>query len=221
MSMNFIPQKDETALRNRVKRYLDNGAPGRAMAADCSISYSVFEHIVEGTSNKGITALTARRLTDWMDHHMEYAPQVKKCSKCGHLKPLDQFYRDRTKKSGHRSLCADCQREIQKEYQKRKKEAAMEATITKELVEKVKAEDKREVESKYMAPYFNVAASQLDAIRAGKYDKLLLTPKPKAETDAVTAINKLREELNRVEQKMDSILLALGVKEVGKNNDQD
>ena len=45
----------------------------------------------------------------------------KRCSKCCNLKPLNEFYKDKSKKSGYKSQCKECndtetKREYQKEY---------------------------------------------------------------------------------------------------------
>lgn len=46
---------------------------------------------------------------------------MKKCSKCGQVKPLTEFTRDKSKKCGHKSACKDCLKtsahiEYQKQY---------------------------------------------------------------------------------------------------------
>lgn len=33
---------------------------------------------------------------------------MKQCTKCGQLKPLDKFSKDKTKQDGHRSACKEC-----------------------------------------------------------------------------------------------------------------
>ena len=38
----------------------------------------------------------------------------KRCSKCGIVKPLSEFGRDRTKRDGHRARCGDCTRAQQR-----------------------------------------------------------------------------------------------------------
>ena len=38
-------------------------------------------------------------------------PETKTCTKCGETKPLDLFYRDRTKKDGKQSQCQSCRNE--------------------------------------------------------------------------------------------------------------
>jgi len=34
--------------------------------------------------------------------------QTKKCSKCGEIKPLSEFYKSSTRKNGHQCLCKTC-----------------------------------------------------------------------------------------------------------------
>lgn len=207
-SINYVSKSDEKALRNRISLYIAGGANPRVMAAESGVGWGVFQHIHGGDNRDGVSSLTFRKLSEWMDDHPEYAPKVKKCGTCGKVKPLDSFSRNATKRDGYNSTCKDCMREYQRHHNK--KENKMEA-ITKELVERVKGEDKPDVESKYMAAYFGITPAILDDIRAGKHDDLLLTPKPEPETDLVAAVNALRDEVNRTERKLDALMLELGV----------
>ena len=43
---------------------------------------------------------------------------MKTCSKCGEVKPLDGFHKDRTKKAGVHSSCKDCVKEKTAKYNK-------------------------------------------------------------------------------------------------------
>lgn len=205
-SVNCVSKSDEKALRNRISLYVANGANPRVMAAESGVGWGVFQHIHGGDNRDGVTSLTFRKLSEWMNDHPEYSPKTKRCPRCGKEKPVDQFHKDATKADGLHIQCKECV----SEYQKSRKERKMEA-ITKELVEKVKGEDKPDVESKYMAAYFGITPAILDDIRAGKHDGLLLTPEPEPETDLVAAVNALRDELNRTERKLDALMLELGV----------
>jgi hypothetical protein len=37
---------------------------------------------------------------------------TKKCSRCGDIKPLTEFYHNRTKKDFHSNICSKCQLEV-------------------------------------------------------------------------------------------------------------
>ena len=45
--------------------------------------------------------------------------ETKRCSKCGEVKPLEEFRRDRSKKLGRRSRCRECERRSERIYQPR------------------------------------------------------------------------------------------------------
>ena len=47
---------------------------------------------------------------------------MKRCSKCGELKELTDFYKAKTEKDGHRCECVDCSKKSGKEYRSRRKE---------------------------------------------------------------------------------------------------
>jgi hypothetical protein len=50
----------------------------------------------------------------------------KTCSKCGAVKPLDQFYKDRTKRDGHQGICRECQRGLEHQRYWANREARLE-----------------------------------------------------------------------------------------------
>ncbi|MDD3072004.1 MAG: hypothetical protein PHX88_12515 [Methanoculleus horonobensis] len=43
-------------------------------------------------------------------------PEEKRCSKCGDIKPLDEFHRDRRSPDGHVWACKACTRAVGREY---------------------------------------------------------------------------------------------------------
>lgn len=45
----------------------------------------------------------------------------KACSKCGEIKPITEFSRDRRRADGHRANCKKCQAEQDRQYRQRKK----------------------------------------------------------------------------------------------------
>lgn len=50
---------------------------------------------------------------------------TKQCSKCGNVKPLDQFTRDRAKRDGHRNSCRDCEHERDRQRYQADREAKL------------------------------------------------------------------------------------------------
>ncbi len=44
---------------------------------------------------------------------------TKRCSKCGEVKSLEEFHRDRSKRLGRRSRCRECERQYGRIYQPR------------------------------------------------------------------------------------------------------
>lgn len=46
----------------------------------------------------------------------------KRCSRCGEIKPISEFYRYKTSKDGLRSECKECQKAMQAEYYKANKD---------------------------------------------------------------------------------------------------
>jgi hypothetical protein len=47
--------------------------------------------------------------------------QVKQCKKCNEIKPLEDFYRDRTRKDGREWMCKRCKEAYKKEKRERKR----------------------------------------------------------------------------------------------------
>ena len=52
--------------------------------------------------------------------------QLKKCSKCGEEKPLEEFYKDKIKKDGRKSICKICSLIADKEWREKNKERVKE-----------------------------------------------------------------------------------------------
>lgn len=46
----------------------------------------------------------------------------KKCTKCGIEKPIEEFYKNKSKRDGHSSICKNCQKESDKVYYLRNKD---------------------------------------------------------------------------------------------------
>jgi len=71
--------------------------------------------------------------------------QTKRCSKCKQIKPLSEFYKDRSKKDGHQSECRTCNLKQVKKYQqtKRGKVVKQKANARYQKTGKGKAAQKR------------------------------------------------------------------------------
>ena len=72
--------------------------------------------------------------------------ETKKCSKCGEVKPINEFYKDKSHKDGLCSLCKCCVNKKQKEY--RKKHLKERIKYQKKYINKYKKEY-REYRNKY------------------------------------------------------------------------
>jgi len=53
---------------------------------------------------------------------------TKRCTKCGEVKPLDEFHVDKNRSDGRRSACKDCARIRRQEYYWQNRETALEKT---------------------------------------------------------------------------------------------
>ena len=184
-NQNVINAPMERELMRLVRSYIDNGAPARVIAAECNINWSLFQHYLDGTSNKRMLVKTAKNLVDWINAHDEHMPKdIKRCSKCGRVKPISAFYKNTSKKDGHQAWCKTCTKEHIKK------------AITAEIVNKVKAEDNPDVSSAMLAPYFGITPKQFDAIRNGEWDSILYKKEPpKPATDVKNAVEALRVEI--------------------------
>jgi len=58
----------------------------------------------------------------WWKEKFEKVIKTKRCSKCGELKPIDKFYKDKSSNDGHQYKCSRCAIEYGKEWQKNNKE---------------------------------------------------------------------------------------------------
>lgn len=185
------------------------------MAAECGINWGMFQHILNKSNNKKILAITARKLERWLDRHDEYMPdEWKRCTKCGKVKPLADFYRDSSRSSGRRPACAECTKLIANKNKEKKENMSnnnTETAITEEIVKKVKAEDKSDVPSSMLAPYFGITQKQLESIRNGDWDNLLYKKEePKPATSAKEAVEALRMEIADMHTALNRMLMEMG-----------
>lgn len=217
-NQNVISSPMERELMSLVRSYIDNGAPARVIAAECNINWSLFQHYLNGTSNKRMLVKTAKNLVDWINAHDEHMPKDRKrCSRCGKVKKLSQFYQNKHSKDKRRSECIDCNKEMQKLSKKNNEGDSMannntEIAITAEIVKKVKAEDNPDVSSAMLAPYFGITPKQLDAIRNGEWDSILYKKEqPKPATDVKNAVEALRVEIADMHSLLNRLMVEMGV----------
>ena len=224
-NQNVIGQKQEREIMKRVTAYVGNGAPAKVIAAECGVNWGLFQHYMSGNSDRRMLELTAKKLTSWLDAHDEYMPDdYRRCTKCGAVKPVAEFYKDSNKASGHRAYCAECARKYQRRYQmertKRKKEEMRmannntEVAMTAEIVKKIKDEDKSDVNAAMLAPYFGITPKQLEAVRRGEWDSLLYRKEPpKPATDVKNAVEMLRVEIADMHTALNRLLVEMGCKD--------
>ena len=222
--MKITDKKREEAIRSRVHRLVDDHKVAlSAIALRSGVEQGAVKALYNqnGVEKRKISEATAKKLDDGMDAIEAGLGLVKRCAACGKELPFGMFHADRNQKDGLRSACKECTkaqvkaRKTRKQGKTAQEEDKMnnntENAITAETVRKVKAEDKREVESKFMAPYFKLTPKQLDEIRKGMWDKLLLTPeKPKRADSVLSAVEALRDEIAGLRREVEAVMIELG-----------
>lgn len=213
-NQNVIGAKREKELVKLVNAYVDNGAPAKVIAAECGVNWGLFQRYLDGTSNKRMLELTAKKLAAWLDAHDEYMPKdMKRCTKCGKVKPLTEYYKDKTKASGYESKCSECAKEYQRDHKRRRQMANnnTEKAMTAEIVRKVKAEDNPDMPPAMLAPYFGITPKQLEAVRKGEWDSLLYTKEPpKPAVDVKNAVEALRVEIADMHSALNRLMAEMG-----------
>ena len=223
--MNLADKKREDAIRRRIRVLVDERKVAlSAIALKARVDQGTVKAIYDnsGPKKQGIMEATAGKLEAGLDEQEKALGMVKKCGHCGRTLPVGRFSVKNAAADGLQSQCKECVREAQRKtagQQKGRKERKVndytKANVDADMVRKVKAEDKRDVESKYMAPYFGLTPKQLDEIRRGIWDKLLLTPKvPKRAGSVLEAVELLRGEVAQLRREVESVMMELGV-EVG------
>ena len=199
-NQNVISVKQAKELMKQVSAYINNGAPAKAIAAECGINWDLFQHYLNGDSHKRMLKLTHKKLVAWLDAHDEYMPEEwKRCTKCGKAKPLSEFHKDNSKKDSHRSACAECTRRW-KSKRRMEKGADMannnaETAITAEIV----------------APFFGITPKQLNDIRKGDWDSLLYKKEsPKPASDVKNAVEALRVEIADMHSALNKLMVEMG-----------
>lgn len=63
--------------------------------------------------------------------------QAKQCGKCGVIRSIDDFYRDKTRKDGREWICKECKKAYKRELRKKKRrsQTTERAEITLEQLE--------------------------------------------------------------------------------------
>lgn len=72
--------------------------------------------------------------------------EVKECTKCKNVLPLDEYHNDQTKKSGKQAMCKACKNQKNREYQQANRERIRKR---RKQYEKENVERIREVKRKY------------------------------------------------------------------------
>jgi len=214
---SFIDKKAEKKLMERVSSYAFKGASLRIIAAQCGVNWGLFQRFLAGDSKTPMTELTFRKITKWLDSHDEFMPNnYVRCNKCGQVKSISDFYKDRKSPNGHRRTCIACDsaRKKQKNAEVKMSNNNTTTAITVEIVKKVKAEDNKEVAAAMLAPYFKITAKQLEEIREGKWDSLLYKKEPpKPAVDVKNAVESLRLEIAELHSAINRIMVELGCAE--------
>lgn len=204
-------------VRKRVKRLVDErGVALSAIALRSGVEQGTVRVLYEQDGHKKQTIMraNAEKLEKGLDDLERSLGMVKRCTSCGKELPYGRFYFKSGAKDGIDAKCKDCCNSRAKKGKTMNN--GTENAITAETVRKVKAEDKRDVESKFMAPYFRLTPKQLDEVRKGMWDKLLLTPKvPERANSVLEAVEKLRAEVAELRREVETVMVEMGV-EVGE-----
>ena len=117
-------------------------------------------------------------------------PDVKPCAKCGEVKPLDDYHRDRTRPDGRKPWCRECTPECKRRHYEKNRDKVLESSRRhrEENHDKVLARERRYREENREFVNRSVARhtkklrdnSALTATRTGK-------PWTPAEDDILTA----------------------------------
>lgn len=226
--MKLADKQREDAIRRRIRALADERKVAlSAIALKAGVEQDAVKALYrqEGVKKKRVSEVTAAKLEKGLDEQERALGMVKRCGKCGRTLPFGAFSVDRHKRDGMAAKCRDCNRAANKEWRDKKKSDGKkndgkeetvnnntENAMTAEIVRRVKAEDKRDVESKFMAPYFGLTPKQLDEVRKGIWDKLLLTPsEPKRADTVLEAVERLRCEVAALRREVETVMVEMGV----------
>lgn len=216
--MKLADKKREEAIRKRIHALADGkkvalSAIGLKSGVEQGTVKALYDQ--KGHEKRTISVVTASKLEKGLDELEKSAGMVKKCSRCGKELPYGQFWANNGKKDGLQSECKDCMRVIIAKSKEKKREKPVndykDKPVTAEIVKKVKAEDKKDVESKFMAPYFGISPKQLDEVRRGQWDSLLFKVKtPEPATSVQSAVEALRMEIADMHTALNVLMHEMG-----------
>ena len=220
--MRLSDKARQDRIRKRIRFLVDERKVAlSAIAVKAKVETGTVRALYEqqGVSKQRVSEQNARKIEAALDEQEVALGMVKRCVKCGKTLPVGMFNANRTTKDGLQSYCRECQRGISKKTPKKRRDERggqmnnnTETAITAEIVRRVKDEDKRDVESKFMAPYFGLKPKQLDEIRKGLWDKLLFTPSvPKRADSVLEAVELMRKEVAELRREVEAVMVELGV----------
>lgn len=224
--MELVNKNREDAIRKRIRRLVDERKVAvSAIALKSGVEQGAVKALYaqEGVKKQRISDVTAAKIERGLDEQEKALGMVKRCCRCGKTLPVGHFSMNKTKRDGLQSECKECLNAIIADSRRKKKEKPMnnntEKAMTAEIVQKIKSEDKREVESKFMAPYFGITPKQLDEVRKGVWDSLLLTPKvPKRADSVLEAVELLRGEVASLRREVEAVMVELGIEVKPEDN---
>lgn len=228
--MTTICEKNrEQMIIKRIRRLINEGGPVKKTSlVTIAMNSCVEKHTVKSlyedkpTRKASISEPTAKKLEIGLDKTEIDVGLVKHCPTCNKDLPLGQFHFSKTYPDGTYYQCRECKKKHRRQQQtqkkteraegKRKMNNGKEKAITAEIVKRVMDEDKRDVESKFMAPYFGITPKQLDEIRKGQWNNLLYTPKkPEPANTVLASVESLRAEVAGLRREIEAVLIELGI----------
>lgn len=203
-------EKKEAFTRKRIRRLVDDrGIALSAIAIRAGVENGTVRALYEqeGHCKKRVRVSNIAKLGKALDTLETSLGMVRRCSRCGRELPYGMFHFKHDNPNGINTICRDC-----KSSKGGKLNNNTQNAMTAEIVRRVKSEDKRDVESKFMAPYFGITPKQLEEVRKGQWDKLLLTPsEPKRADSVLESVENMRKELAALRREVQAVLVELGV----------
>lgn len=213
--MNLADRRRVDRIQKRIKRIVDGRKVAiSAIAVKAHVDNGTVKAVYErnGHAKQTISTRTAGKLESGLDELERSMGMVKTCARCGKELPVGRFNSHSSSSDGLQSYCIECHKEYKRKAKETKVNNNKENAITAETVRRVREEDKRDVESKFMAPYFSITPKQLDEIRRGTWDKLLYaTDKPKRANTVLEAVESLRDEVAQLRTEVRAVMVELGI----------
>lgn len=212
MSTAYIDRTAADRLAQRLETLASYGVSYQKVAGRAKVPGTVVTGFLEHT--RATRRMRADNAADLDAACREYEMErglAKVCGGCGGTFALGDYPLDRRSADGRASICARCMQEFamrkREEKERMKKEKV---PVTADVVRRVKAEDKPDVDAAMLAPYFGITENQLLEIREGKHDALLLPPEPEAQPDATAALNALLKEMGVLRRTVEAAMIAAG-----------